>query len=118
MNVKANDTYKECYVKCAYDSVFSCIYNMFCIFIFCCTTTSYSTYVHLFVINLLTYIPSWQVLFLLVHLDNEYVLVYPMLYESYNRIQYCQELKDNKGIYRYSNYIFIMIVPPETLVLK
>ena len=41
-------------MKCAYDSVYSCIYHMFCIFIFCCTT-SYSTYVHLFVINLLTY---------------------------------------------------------------
>ena len=39
-------------IQCAYDSVYSCIYHMFCIFIFCCTT-SYSTYVHLFVINLL-----------------------------------------------------------------
>ena len=32
---------------------------MFCIFIFCCTT-SYSTYVHLFVINLLTYLHTIQ----------------------------------------------------------
>ena len=42
---KFNDT-KECHLKCAYDGVYSCIYHMFYISIFCCTT-SYSTYVHL-----------------------------------------------------------------------
>ena len=51
-------------MKCAYDSVYSCIYHMFCIFIFCCTT-SYSTYVLLFVINLLTYLKIPSALYVL-----------------------------------------------------